>query len=154
VTNQYTKVYVSSKATPSNKLLWKTIRRAGWPIISTWIDEDDKKIDYMALWGRITKEVQNADAMLLYLTPEDFPSRGPLVEVGMALAMEIPVIACLPLVYMDPKTYRPVGSWIHHELVTWTHTFSAGLRRTFGNELADKAIAAFRATRGTLSEET
>lgn len=60
------------------------------------------------------KGVCGTEASILYAEPEDFPLKGALIEVGMALAFGIPVGLVLPGVNLEEGSMRPVGSWMHH----------------------------------------
>lgn len=110
-------IYVASRASiPERGAMWRASRAAGHPIISSWIDEDGVGAteDFGDLWDRIRREVTGATAIILYAEPEDFPLKGAYVEVGMALAASVPVYAVLPRVALEPRTMRPVGSWLAH----------------------------------------
>ena len=61
--------------------------------------------------------------------PGDFPLKGAYVEVGVALGLDIPVFAVLPGVELEPRSDRPVGSWIRHPCVTLCPTLEDALRR-------------------------
>src|SRR5688572_27845704 len=75
----------------------------GADIISTWIDEaGEGESGCMAeLWERIIAEVSRSQSLLFYAKPDDFPLKGALVEVGAALALGKPVVACLPGVELE-----------------------------------------------------
>ena len=77
------------------------------------------------MWERIQHEVTTATALILYAEADDFPLKGALVEVGMALAAGVPVIAVLPGVELEPRSMRPVGSWMAHPLVSVVHGLDA-----------------------------
>lgn len=114
-------IYVASRASvPERAALWRTFRADGWPIVSTWIDEDGEGAteDFGELWERITREVTGAAGLVFYAEPGDLPLKGALVEVGMALAAGVPVYAHLPGIALEPRSMRPVGSWLRHPLVT------------------------------------
>jgi hypothetical protein len=85
-------------------------------ISATWIDEDGRgeTADFGELWQRLEEEIKSSTALLLYVEPDDFPLKGALVEVGMAIAMGKPVLVFHPGVEIDQVTYRPLGSWIKH----------------------------------------
>lgn len=90
------------------------------PIISSWINEAEagQTEDFAALWDtQIVNEIRSATCLLLYVEPLDLPLRGPFVEVGMALACGLPVIVCAPDVVVEGRTARPLGSWVHSQLV-------------------------------------
>lgn len=110
-------IYAASRASiPERAAMWRRLRADGAPIISTWIDEagEGETENFTALWRRIHAEIVGAGCLIFYAAPEDFPVKGALVEVGIALAAGVPVIACLPGVQVDPRNARPVGSWLFH----------------------------------------
>lgn len=114
-------IYVASRASiPERAAMWRALRSSGHPIISTWIDEDGpgQTADYAELWQRIANEIASARLLVLYAEPEDFPLKGALTEVGIAIGGSVPVRVVLPGVTMEGRTFRPVGSWIKHPMVT------------------------------------
>ena len=62
---------------------------------------------------------------MLYAEQGDFPRKGALIEVGLAIAMCRPVAVVLPAeTYIDGlpswvygDTLKPVGSWVRHPRV-------------------------------------
>lgn len=113
-------VYVASRASiPERVQYWRLLRRLGWPIASTWIDEagSGETEDLGELWTRIGREVTGSAGLILYVEPADFPLKGALVEVGMALAAGVPVVVVAPGVDVEPRSSRPIGSWMMHPLV-------------------------------------
>lgn len=114
-------VYVASRASiPERGAMWRKFRDDGYRITSSWIDEDGEGAtdDFGDLWTRITREVSDATAVILYAEQGDFPLKGAYIEVGIALGQNKPVIVCLPNVSLEPRSCRPIGSWISHPLVT------------------------------------
>lgn len=110
-------IYVASRASvPERAAEWRRLRDQGWPIVATWIDEagEGETGDFGELWARIQREVTGAAALIVYAEPGDFPLKGALVEVGMALAAGVPVYAVLPGVELEPRSMRPAGSWLAH----------------------------------------
>jgi hypothetical protein len=123
-------IYVASRASiPERAEMWRAYRDDGWPISSSWIDEDGEgqTEDFGDLWTRICCEVTSAKALILYAETGDFPLKGALVEVGMALAAGVPVIAALPGIELEPRSMRPVGSWLSHPQVTIVLAVDAAL---------------------------
>ena len=123
-------IYVASRASlPERGAMWRAYRDAGWPICSTWIDEDGpgETPDFGELWARIAREVSGADLLILYAEPDDMPLKGALVEVGMAIASLVPVCAVLPRVVLEARTMRPVGSWLSHPFVQIMPSVDAAL---------------------------
>lgn len=115
------KFYVASRASvPERGAMWRRFRKQGALISSTWIDEDGdgQTDDFAELWQRIQDEVESPDLLVLYAEKGDFPLKGALIEVGIALGNEIPIVVCLPNVELDERNCRPIGSWINHTLVS------------------------------------
>jgi hypothetical protein len=85
------RVYVASKA--EHGPLWRELRAAGEPIISTWIDESGpgQTADWPGLWWRCIQEASTATALVCYCREGERPLKGALVEVGAALAHGVPV---------------------------------------------------------------
>jgi hypothetical protein len=111
-------IYVASRVKRAE--MWQCCRSEGAPIISTWIDEANEgdSADLGELWSRIEREVKSAERLVFYAETEDFPHKGALVEVGIALAAGIPVVCVLPGVTLEPRSMRPLGSWATHPLVS------------------------------------
>lgn len=94
--------------------MWRALRAAGWPILSSWIDHRGSgPPDYGAVWSRALAEVQQAERLILYVEPGDCPLVGVYVEVGAALGAGVPVLVVAPDV---PDS--ALGSWLAHPLVT------------------------------------
>lgn len=106
------KTYVASRTRHAQ--MWREMRAAGSRVISTWIDEagQGETGDLSELWTRVVDEVSRCDRLVLFAQPGDFPLKGALVEVGVALGLGKPVILCLH------EVCWPVGSWMRHPLVT------------------------------------
>jgi hypothetical protein len=66
---------------------WRQLREAGWPIISTWIDECEvgKTTDWADLWVRNIRESSRADVLIAYHEPGE-TMKGALVEIGASLS--------------------------------------------------------------------
>lgn len=115
------KIYGASRATlPARPAMWKALRDSGTSIVSTWIDEADAgaTTDFSELWYRIECEIRSADRLVLYVENDDFPLKGALVEVGMALAMGKPVFIVAPGIELNNRDLKPLGSWAKHPNVT------------------------------------
>jgi len=114
-------LYVASRASlPARPAMWRELRASGWRICSTWIDEagDGETGDLIELWSRIEAEVRAADGLILYAEREDFPLKGALIEVGMAIGMRKPVAVVLGgAPFLETRSLRPVGSWLYHARV-------------------------------------
>ncbi len=112
-------IYVASKTRHAD--VWVNFRASGFPIISTWIDEAGvgETKDLGELWMRIEEEIRTCKAMVFYAQPGDSGTlRGEFIEVGMALGMGKPVHVDVSSVPVVSQTLRPIGSWLHHPLVT------------------------------------
>ncbi len=127
--------YIASRASlPERSEAWRKLRDVdGYLIISSWIDvvtqpinADDTK-PLHAIWEDITQEVTTAERVIVYAEPDDFPLKGTLVEVGMALAVGTPIYLVLPNVDIEANTFRPIGSWINHPLVKIVATMDEAL---------------------------
>jgi len=85
-------IYIASKVAHADR--WKTLRAAGLPITSTWIDEagsgESKNLD--DLWQRCIAEATSASIVIVYREPEE-NLKGAWIEVGAALAVGVPVYA-------------------------------------------------------------
>lgn len=109
--------------------MWRAYRAAGAPIISSWIDEDgpNDTADLDELWIRIRREVVSAERLVLYVEPDDFPLKGAFVEIGMALAANVPIVIVAPGVEIKDRNCRPFGSWIKHPSVRFAETVAQAL---------------------------
>lgn len=117
----YERIYIASRASvPERAALWRAYRRRGVVLTSTWIDEagEGQTEDLSELWERIVFEVAAADRLVLYAEAEDFPLKGAFIEVGIALGLQKPITVCLPNVELQPRSFRPIGSWVNHPKVT------------------------------------
>jgi hypothetical protein len=85
-------IYTASKTKHAH--LWKDLRAAGAPIISTWIDEagEGASADLHDLWDRCITESRCCKALIVYREPQDV-LKGAWVEIGAALAAGKPVYA-------------------------------------------------------------
>ncbi|MFY2597169.1 hypothetical protein ACOTHJ_12965 [Achromobacter xylosoxidans] len=113
-------IYGASRASiPERPAMWRQLREEGWPIISTWIDEADVGAtgDFAELWARIEREIRQAAGLMLYAEASDFPLKGALIEVGIALGAGKPVAVVAPDVEIQGPDFRPLGSWIAHPRV-------------------------------------
>lgn len=83
-------IYVASKAVAHGPM-WRARRAAGWPIISTWIDESDEgaTLDWPDLWGCCLAEAARAEVLIVYREPGEV-LKGAFIEIGVALAMSPP----------------------------------------------------------------
>ena len=129
-----TPIYVASRASiPARAAMWRDLRATGAMIVSTWIDEDGEgeTVCFTELWERIEQEIRSADRLVLYVEAKDFPLKGALIEVGMALAMGKRVFVVAPGVTLHPRSMRPLGSWAAHPGVSFVDTVQQALIRGF-----------------------
>ncbi len=134
-------VYVASRASVAARgAMWRALRGQGANIVSSWIDEDGEGATacMSELWARIEREIRASTRLVLYVEPGDFPLKGALVEVGMALGMGKPVRVIGPGLALEPRSMRPLGSWAAHPLVT----LQAGLGVDAGEHAVRAALAA------------
>lgn len=124
-------IYIASRASiPERAAAWRILRDVdGWNITSSWIDEagEGQTSDFGDLWSRIESEVCNAERLILYVEPDDFPLKGALIEVGMALAAGVKVFVVALGVRLEERSCRPLGSWIKHPLVDVVASMSEAL---------------------------
>ena len=116
------KVYGASRASLAERpATWKTLRAQGAFIVSTWIDEAEVGAtdDFRELWCRIEAEIRSADRLVLYVEAGDFPLKGAMVEVWMAIAMGKPVWVVAHGIELDQRNLNPLGSWARHPGVTF-----------------------------------
>lgn len=121
-------VYVASRASlPERPAMWRGLRAAGWDITSSWIDEagEGQTACFTGLWKRIEEEIRRSRGLILYAEEQDMPLKGALIECGIALGMGKPVAVVLPGVRLEPRSMRPVGSWLAHPLVSIHETLEA-----------------------------
>lgn len=116
------RVYVASRASvPERPAMWQALRSRGANIVSSWIDESGEgdTACFTELWTRIEREIVSADRLVLYAESSDFPLKGALVEVGMAIALGKPVFIVSPDVTVDVRNMKPIGSWAKHPCVVF-----------------------------------
>ena len=138
-------IYGASRASvPGRAAMWKELRDVqGWDIVSSWIDEagEGETGDFVELWERIEREVRGAERLILYVERDDFPLKGAYVEIGVAIAAGVKVFVVAPGVEIEPRSCRPVGSWVMHPRVTVVPDMEAALkgasRRTPGVSHSD-----------------
>lgn len=126
--------YVASRASiPERSAMWRELRTGGVKITSSWIDEaGGGETDCMTdLWRRIGSEIERADFLILYAEPDDFPLKGALIEVGMAMGRGKRILIVAPEVGLEPRSFRPLGSWAMHPLVTFHHTMRHALDHAY-----------------------
>lgn len=104
-------IYIASKTRHAD--VWRAFRTAGYPIISTWIDEagEGESADLNDLWERCIRESSSCSALIVYREPEDV-LKGAWVEMGAALAVGIPVLA-VGLKGFTIANYKPIQHFGH-----------------------------------------
>lgn len=126
--------YIASRASlPERSAAWRRLRDIdGWKITCSWIDEAGagQTPDLGQLWTRIEAEIVRSERLILYVEPGDFPLKGALIEVGMAIACRVPIRVVAPGVVLDPVSFRPIGSWVRHPLVAFCDTMDEALEGT------------------------
>jgi hypothetical protein len=124
------RIYAASRASiPERPQMWRNLRdHGGYKIISSWIDEagEGETASFADLWTRVDREIDYCTRLVLYVEPGDFPLKGALIEVGMALGRGKPVYVVAPGVVVEPN-YRPLGSWLAHPSVTIMYDLLAAL---------------------------
>lgn len=85
-------IYTASKTIHAPK--WRLLRDAGWPIISTWIDnaEVGQTSDFDDLWQRCLGESAVCKTFLIYRELDEV-LKGAWIELGVALTNEARVLA-------------------------------------------------------------
>lgn len=127
--------YIASRASlPERSEAWRKLRDVdGYLVVSSWIDvvtnplNADNTKPLHTIWENITQEVTTAERVIVYAEPNDFPLKGTLVEVGLALAVGTPIYLVLPGVEIEADTFRPIGSWINHPLVKIVNSMNEAL---------------------------
>jgi hypothetical protein len=120
-------VYVTSVTTPSMIGLWKSLRdKKGWRICSTWFDEPLNIEGRPALWMRIQDEIVACSGLILYAQRSNLPLRAALVEVGLALANNKPVIVVPD---RNCSLIDSLGSWVDHPGVALEKTLDSAYER-------------------------
>lgn len=113
-------IYVASRAsTPQRSAMWRALRDDGWLITASWIDEagEGQTGSFVELWHRIEREIRSSCGLILYAESADFPLKGAYIEAGLALGAGLPVAVVIPGVDLEPRSDRPIGSWIRHPRV-------------------------------------
>jgi hypothetical protein len=120
--NHRPKIYVSSRASIIERVaMWQQYKTMGANIISTWIDRastNTNAINYPDLWHSIQEEILSCDRFVFYAEPGDFPMKGAMVEVGIAMAYVKPIWILGNNLELEGETFRPLGSWVKHHSIT------------------------------------
>lgn len=116
-------IYVASRTRHAPH--WREMRAAGWPIISSWIDESEpgQSGDPADLWCRVVDEIKASAGVVLLAMPDDVLT-GALVEVGIALGAGLPVV----IVGTAPQVHKHCG-FKSHPLVSCATTCVAAFGR-------------------------
>lgn len=120
-------VYVASRV--RHAAMWQLERERGARITSSWIDEagEGETASLSELWERITREVLSSERLVFFATEGDPPFKGAFIEIGIALGAGIPVTAVIDRIELEPRSFRPIGSWLNHPLVTMALSLRAAL---------------------------
>lgn len=99
-------IYVASKIKHAPK--WRAYREAGFPIVSTWIDEaeEGQSSSYIDLWLRCVQEASNCACLIAYREQGE-KLTGALIEIGCALA--------------GPRLVLLTGHWDDFKQTSFTH---------------------------------
>jgi hypothetical protein len=123
-------IYAASRASiPERARMWLGLKKDGANIVSSWINESGpgETADFSELWSRIASEIKSCDRLVLYVESGDFPLKGALVEVGMALAFGKEVFVVKNDVVLDERDFRPLGSWATHPAVSFCDDIRASV---------------------------
>lgn len=103
-------VYVASKVKHAG--MWRQLRNFGMPINSTWIDEagEGQTEDHAELASRCLREVQEADALILFCEPGDV-LKGALIEAGAALVIGKHVFCIGTCESISTRTFSKHPRW-------------------------------------------
>ena len=127
-------IYVCSRASILERgEMWRKYRSLGWEINSSWIDLDKpgQISDFSTFWSKIEDEIRECTHLIFYATEEgDFPLKGVLVEIGMALALNKQVFIVTPGIEIDHSNYRPLGSWSAHPNIKHFDTLDEAFSNT------------------------
>lgn len=98
-------IYIASKTVHAPK--WRAYREAGFPVISTWIDEagEGESKSFTDLWLRIVREASQCACLIIYREPGEVWT-GALVEVGCALGAGRLVLGCGDWDDVKPNTFH------------------------------------------------
>jgi hypothetical protein len=103
-----TSIYMASKTRHGPR--WRSLRAAGYPIISTWIDEAGvgETESFEDLWRRCVQEASTAEYTIVYREPGEV-LKGAFVEVGAALASgrHVLSVGCEDLSFTHHALVRP-----------------------------------------------
>jgi hypothetical protein len=117
-------IYAASRASlPARPAMWRALRALGYPIVSSWVDEDGpgQTASMAELWSRIVREIRGAKALALYAEPSDLPLKGAYVEAGIALAFGKPITVTMPGSTFEERR-KLLGSWVEHPSVKHCET--------------------------------
>lgn len=118
------RVYTASKLSAAP--MWKDLQKlwqkdaffhARW-LRHVEIETPDTPENAEDFWREDEEDIETADVLIVLARPEDHV-RGALVEVGMALAKNVPVIVI--------GEHADYGTWQYHSGVTKAENFGAAL---------------------------
>lgn len=116
------RIYVVSKI--KHALMWQSLRKAGEPIISSWIDDGDEVgIDFAAAWPRYLQEAASATHVAVHID-RDEELKGGLFEIGAALGggadvliSGVPPEQMLRTLIHHPKVRQVESPWEAFEII-------------------------------------
>jgi hypothetical protein len=119
-------IYIASKV--EHGWRWRKLRdEEGVPIISTWIDEcgslgstsvssmSGSRMSMADAWSRNIEEASHCAVLIVYCAGEFEPMKGALVELGAALAHNVPVFWVRHIPSMQTVANHP-GIKFFHEM--------------------------------------
>lgn len=121
-------VYCASRASlPARVEMWQNFRASGALLRSSWIDESGpgQTLNLSELWLKIHAEITSSLGLILYVERNDFPLKGALIEVGIALGLGLTIRIVSPGISLDPISFRPLGSWVQHPLVRFSESIES-----------------------------
>ena len=127
-------IYCASRASvPARAQLWREYRDAGYPVISTWIDEDGPgaTADRGELLSRCIREAASCAAFVLYIGRGDLPLKIAYAEWGAAVAAGAPAF-----VVCDEEDGAAHGRLWDHPGTTRVRSVEEAMRRALNEALA------------------
>ena len=118
-------IYIASKTKHASK--WRKLRANGVNVAASWIDAGDihQPESYRELWTSCIAEVCSADLLIVYCEPGE-TLKGCLVEIGAALASDVPVYCvgrCTSVVADEISD----ASFHHHPLWRWASSIDEAI---------------------------
>lgn len=127
-------IYCASRASiPGRAALWRAFRAAGYPVVSTWIDEaaPGATADRGELMARCIREASSCAAFVLFIDRGDLPLKIAYAEWGAAAAAGAPAY----VVCFEPDD-APHGRLWDHPGTTRVRSVEEAMRRALNDALA------------------